>query len=252
MAEFWGSLDGYEQAYIIVILSYIPILILGIASSFAVNSTFRKYQGVFASAGATAAEACRHMLDQNDLQHVMIVRASGHLTDHYNPRTQTIALSDAVYGSSSVGALGVACHEAGHAIQHDKKYVFSVLRNVLVPVVNVVNRIFFPILLIGMVLGFLGVMAGNTPLGLILIGIAIILFGVSMLFSLITLPTEFNASRRAKAYLASTGAFSRQELAGAKKVLTAAAMTYVSAFLMSTVQFLLYVLRLVLLLRRRN
>ena len=245
LAELWNS-GPEERFYIIVILSYIPVLIFGLAMSGAVRSTFKKFRQIPARAGATAAQVCRHMLDQNNCQHVAITMVAGTLTDHYDPRNKTVALSQAVRDSVSVAAIGVACHEAGHAVQHDRKYVFSALRTALVPVVNFANRLFFPLLIIGLVLGFM-----SYFFGIWFIYAGLIVFGLSMLFSLITLPTEFNASRRAMSYLKSTGYFSAEELAGSRKVLTAAAMTYVAAFLMSTVQFLRFLVRLLLIMRRR-
>ncbi|MCL2061418.1 MAG: zinc metallopeptidase [Firmicutes bacterium] len=249
-AAFWMSLDNYEKFYIIIIFSYIPILIFGLAASGAIHSAFKKYANVSAGLGQTAAQMCKQMLIENQLQHIPISQVAGKLTDHYDPRSQSIGLSQTVFNSPSVGAIAVACHEAGHAVQHDKKYVFSSVRSALVPIVNFTNRLIFPILLIGMLLGFLSTgLPDNVAFIFVLLGVG--LFGISMIFSLVTLPVEFNASKRARRYLQTTS-MGAQQLKGARKVLTAAALTYVAAFLMSAVQFLRFLLLLLMMFNRRR
>lgn len=247
MWEFWNGLDFEFKLYFIVALSFIPLTIIGMIAQYKVNSTFRKCS-VRAACGMTAAEAARRILDQNGLYNVQIVRIPGHLTDNFNPKTNVLSLSQSVYDSNTVSAIGVACHEAGHAIQHAKKYFFSSLRLALVPVVNFTNQTLFPLLFIGMLLGFA---SSYSRVGAVFIWIGLIVFGMSLLFSLVTLPTEFDASRRAQSELRN-GFLTPQEAALSRKVLTAAAMTYVVSFLMSLLQFLRFFARLLIMMRRNN
>lgn len=231
--EFWYSFTPEYRFYLVVVALFIPLTIAGFIAQIKVNSTFRKC-AVRASCGLTAAQVARRILDQNGLYQTKIVRIAGHLTDNFNPTNNTLSLSQSVYDSPSVSAIGVACHEAGHAIQHAKKYVFASLRLKLVPVVNFANRALFPLLLIGMLLGFA---SPYSTVGRVFIWIGIVVFGLSLLFSLVTLPTEFDASRRAQKELKDTF-LTKEEAAMSRKVLTAAAMTYVVSFLLSLIQFL--------------
>ncbi len=242
--ELWQSFSPEYRFYLVVVALFIPLTIAGVIAQIKVNSAFSKHN-VPADCGLTAAEIARRILDRNGLYNVHIARVSGHLTDNFNPVTNTLSLSQSVYGSTSVSAIGVACHEAGHAIQHAQKYFFSSLRIKLVPVVNLANRALFPLLLIGMLLGFA---SPYTLVGRVFIWIGLVVFGLSMLFSLVTLPTEFDASRRAQKEL-KENFFSSEEAAMSRKVLTAAAMTYVVSFLMSLIQFLRF---FALLLMARN
>lgn len=242
----WTYSSGEYRLYIIVCLLFIPLTIAGVIAQIKVSSTFNKCN-VRASCGLTAAQVARTVLDRNGLHNVQIVRISGHLTDNFNPKTNVLSLSQSVYGSTSVSAIGVACHEAGHAIQHAQKYFFSSLRIKLVPIVNFTNRALFPVLLIGMLFGFA---SPYTLVGRIIIYAGCVMFGASMLFSLVTLPTEFDASRRAQAALR-TGFLTNDEAVMSRKVLTAAAMTYVVSFLMSLIQFLRF-FALLLMSRRRD
>lgn len=242
--SFWLSYSPEYRFYLVVIALFIPLTVAGIIAQVKVNSTFRKCE-VPSGCGLTAAQVARRVLDRNGLQRVQIVRIGGHLTDNFNPTTNTLSLSQSVYNSTSISAIGVACHEAGHAIQHAQHYFFAGLRLKLVPVVNFANRMLFPILLIGMLFGFA---SPYTLIGRIFIWAGVIVFGLSMLFSLVTLPTEFDASARAQKEL-KENYFSSQEAALSRKVLTAAAMTYVVSFLMSLIQFLRF---FALLLMSRN
>lgn len=247
LIELWNSFSSEYKLYVIVIALFIPVTILGVVASVKVNSTFNKYSAMISSCGLTAAEIARKVLDENGLYSVGIVRIAGNLTDHFDPRTQVVSLSESVYSSRSVAAIGVACHEVGHAVQHAKKFVFSSLRIKLVPVVNFASRMLFPLIFVGMLLGFA---SPYTLFGTVLIWAGVAMFGLSMLFSLVTLPTEFDASRRAQAALKS-GYLSSVEAAASRKVLTAAAMTYVVSFLMSLLQFLRF-FALLLMTRKRN
>lgn len=246
LRDVWLSYTPEYRFYLIVIACFIPLTIAGVIAQIKVNSTFHKCS-VPSGCGLTAAQVARRVLDRNGLYNVQIVRIAGHLTDNFNPTTNVLSLSQSVYGSTSVSAIGVACHEAGHAIQHAHKYVFSSLRIKLVPVVNFANRMLFPLLLIGMILGFA---SPYTLIGRILIWAGVIVFGLSMLFSLVTLPTEFDASRRAQKEL-KENFLSSEEATLSRKVLTAAAMTYVVSFLMSLIQFLRF-FAMLLMARNRN
>ena len=242
--DFWNSFTPEYRFYLIVVALFSPLTIAGFIAQIKVNSTFNRCN-VKANCGLTAAQVARRVLDRNGLYNVQSVRIAGHLTDNFNPRTNTLSLSQSVYGSFSISAIGVACHEAGHAIQHAKKYVFSSLRIKLVPIVNFANSALFPLLLVGMLLGFA---SPYSSVGRVFIWMGIVVFGLSLLFSLVTLPTEFDASRRAQKEL-KENFFSSEEAAMSRKVLTAAAMTYVVSFLMSLIQFLRF---FALLLMARN
>lgn len=233
LRDFWLGFSPEYRFYLIVVALFVPLTIAGFVAQIKVNSTFNKCN-VPADCGLTGAEAARRMLDRHGLYTTRIVRIAGHLTDNFNPVTNTLSLSQSVYGSRSISALGVACHEAGHAVQHAEKYFFSSLRIRLVPVVNYANRALFPILLIGMLFGFA---SPYTLIGRIFIWMGIVVFGLSMLFSLVTLPTEFDASRRAQKDLKAE-LLNSEEAVLSRKVLSAAAMTYVVSFLLSLVQFL--------------
>lgn len=230
--------------YTITMCLFIPVLIFSIVASIMVNTTFAKYNRIQSSSGVSAQGYVRNFLESQGVSGVKLAAVRGNLTDNFNPTNNTISLSDSVRNSSAIGAIGVACHEAGHAIQHAKKYPFSSLRLKLVPIVNFASTLMWPIFIIGYVLGF-GYSMGK--IGEILLIVGLVVMGLSLLFSLVTLPTEFNASRRAYKYL--KGCMLQEEAAGVKKVLTAAAMTYVASFMMTALQFLRL---LALLLMRRN
>lgn len=217
------------------------LVIIGMAlaafASFGVQMTFNKYRDVRNSRGLTAAQAARQILDANGLQNIRIEHVAGNLTDHYSPNEAVIRLSDATYNSDSVAAIGVAAHECGHAVQHKVGYVPIKIRNSIVPAVNLGNTLSMPLFLIGLIFGI-------GPLAMA----GALLFGFVLLFQVVTLPTEINASRRALKTLDERQMLMGDELAGAKKVLTAAAMTYVAAVVSTALQFL----RLLLLANRRN
>ncbi len=224
----------YDSYYLVLVL---PAILISLIAQFMVQNTFKKYASVMSQRGKTAAEIARRILDDNGLHQVKIEQISGHLSDHYDPRTNIIRLSDSVYSSSSVASIGVAAHEAGHAVQHATGYLPIRLRNMVLPVANLGSRLAMPAILLGLIMGL-------EPL----ISAGIILFSALVLFQLVTLPVEFNASRRALRTLENTHALDETERKGAKKVLSAAAMTYVAAALVSAMQLL----RLVLLSGRRR
>lgn len=238
--------DPEYMLYAISIALFIPVLIFSVVAQILVQTTFAKYNAVPVSSGSPAKMYVRCLLEEFGVHGVTIGAVRGSLTDNFDPRTKTISLSDSVRNSASVGAVGVACHEAGHAVQHEKKYLFSALRLKLVPVVNLVSRFMWPIFIIGCLFGFA---SPYTAIGRGFIIAGLVVMGLSMLFALITLPTEFDASRRAYKYLRTR--LPADEAAGVKKVLTAAAMTYVASFMLSSLQFL-RLLALLLMGRNRN
>lgn len=218
----------YDPTWIILL----PAIILCMWAQTNVNSTFKKYSNVHNVSGYTGADVARRILDMNGLYHVNVERVSGNLTDHFDPRANVVRLSDATYSSTSVGAIGVAAHEVGHAVQHATGYSPIKLRNAIVPAVNICNFLSMPIILIGLLMGY------NRTL----VDLGIILFSATVLFQLITLPVEFNASNRAIATLENQNILIGEEIMGAKKVLKAAALTYVAA----AVSSILSLLRLIL------
>ena len=205
----------FDTSYLIFVL---PALILAMWAQSKVSSTYAKYGKIRSVRGITGAEVAERILRQNGVMNVTVERVAGNLTDHFDPRTNVIRLSETVYGSSSVAALGVAAHETGHALQHNKGYLPIKLRNAVVPVANLGSQAAFPLVLLGLLF--------NSG---IMVDVGIILFSAVVLFQLFTLPVEFDASRRAIAVLDSESFLEDEELKGAKKVLAAAAMTYVAA-----------------------
>ena len=198
-----------------------------------VNSTFARYSRVRSFSGMTGAEAARRLLNAQGIYDVTVQPVSGKLTDHYDPRTKVVKLSDSVYNATSVAAIGVAAHECGHAMQHNEGYGPLRFRSALVPVANFGSQLSWPMILLGILFGGLG-----SPL----VQVGILMFSLAVLFQLVTLPVEFNASRRAIASLEGTHLLEDDELRGARKVLGAAAMTYVAALLVSLAQLLRFLL----------
>ena len=229
---FWG----YDITYFIFM---IPSLILSLYCSAKVNSTFNKYSKVANKRGITGAQAAQQVLTANGVTGVRIEPVSGKLTDHFDPRTNTIRLSEAVYNNTSVAAVGVAAHEAGHAVQHAQDYMPNKIRSAIVPVANIGSKLSWVLIFIG----FLLPVQYNF-----VITLGIIFFSLSVLFTLVTLPVEFNASKRALATIKGTNLLYDDEYTGARKTLSAAAMTYVAAAATAIAQLL----RLVLLANRRR
>lgn len=215
--------------YVILVM---PAVILSIWANVHVNSTFERYSGKLSMRGMTGAEAAKRVLESNGVHGVDIQRTGGHLTDHYDPRKKTIFLSDSVYASTSCAAIGVAAHEAGHAVQYAKHYAPVHIRAAIIPITNIGSKLAIPLILLGIVL----MSVAESYAIVAYIGVAC--FGLSTLFQLVTLPTEFNASRRAITAIDNCGLLDGEELRGAKKVLSAAAMTYVAALAVSLAQLL--------------
>lgn len=230
----------FDWTYVILVL---PCLILAIWASANVNSTFNKYAKVHSIRRITGADAAQRVLTANGVTGVRIERVGGNLTDHFDPRTNVIRLSEGVYASTSTAAIGVACHEAGHAVQYAQHYTPIKLRAAVIPATNLGSMLAMPLILIGLLFSYMG----NISYWLVYAGIAC--FGLSLVFQLITLPVEFNASRRAMQAIESTNILTNEEQRGARKTLTAAALTYVAA----TAVALMQLLRLILIFgRRRN
>ena len=232
---------GFDWTYVVLVL---PCLILSLWASANVNSTFKKYSKQYSLRQLTGAEAAQRVLRANGVHGVRIERVSGNLTDHYDPKTNVIRLSDGVYNNTSTAAIGVACHEAGHAVQYAEGYAPIKLRAAIIPVTNFGSRLAMPLILIGLLFSTLGSFSDT----LIYLGIAC--FGLSLVFQLVTLPVEFNASRRALHAIEDGGLLTEEEQKGARKTLTAAALTYVAATAVALAQLL----RLITLFggRRRN
>lgn len=224
----------YDPYYLLIIIG----ALISLAASAKVQSTFRKYNQVRSRTGLTGAEAARRLLQAQGIYDISIQRVSGNLTDHYDPKNKILRLSDSTYGSASVAAIGVAAHECGHAMQHAEGYAPLSFRTALVPVANFGSQ--FSIILI----------VAGLIFGQVLVEVGILLFCAVVLFQLVTLPVEFNASRRALRLLGDNGILYDEEVGMTRKVLTAAALTYVASALMSILQLL----RLVLLFggRRRD
>lgn len=224
----------YDYYYLILV---VPALLIAMWAQYSVQSSFKKYSTVLSSRGYTAAQIARSILDENGLYNVAIERVSGNLTDHFDPKTNVVRLSDSVYNSCSVAAIGVAAHETGHAVQYATDYAPIKLRSAVIPISQIGSSLSVPLIILGFIFSFRPLVIGG-----------ILLFATVALFQLITLPVEFNASRRALKTLEGKEYLYGDELVGAKRTLTAAAMTYVAALLVSLMQLL----RLILLFGRRN
>lgn len=238
--------DPEYMLYGITLVLFIPFFIFSVVASIRVNTVFNKYNAVESSSGISAQTYVRNFLNSSGVYGVKFAAVRGSLTDNFNPTNNTISLSDTVRNSSAIGAIGVACHEAGHAVQHAKHYFFASARLKLVPVVNFASRLMWPIYIIGYIFGFA---SPYTAIGRGFLIAGLVVMGATLLFSLVTLPTEFDASRRAYKYLKTCMLDS--EAAAVKKVLRAAAMTYVASFMLTSLQFL-RILALLLMGRNRN
>lgn len=231
----------FDITYVILVL---PCVLIAMWASHNVNATFERYSRQFSMRRITGAEAAQRVLSANGVSGVRIERVSGSLTDHYDPRSNVIRLSQDVYDATSTAAIGVACHEAGHAVQYSQSYGPIKLRAAIIPVTNIGSKLAMPLILLGLILSAFS----YSSYTLVYVGIAC--FGLSLIFQLVTLPVEFNASNRAIRAIEDGNILTDEECRGAKKVLRAAALTYVAA----TAVALMQLLRLVLLFggRRRD
>ena len=228
----------YDWTYILVLVG----AVICMAASARVKSTFNRYSTVRSRSGLTGREAAEQILRRNGIYDVQVIHIPGNLTDHYNPSKKTLGLSDTVYNSSSVAAIGVAAHECGHAVQHATGYAPLSIRGALVPVANIGSTAAWPLIIIGLLL--------NGQMSAMLINLGILLFSAAVLFQVVTLPVEFNASGRAVRVLETNGMLYTEEVVSVKKVLGAAALTYVA----SAAAIILQLLRLIIIAggRRRN
>ena len=233
---------------IVLYLLFIAALIFSVVAQIKVSTTFKKYSRVGAGRGRTAAEVARRILDSRGLYHVQIERVGGSLTDHYDPHSRVLRLSESVYSSSSAAAVGVAAHEVGHAIQHATEYKPLRFRTALVPAVNFASRFSWIAIMLGCLIMALARFVEFYVFGQYVLLAGIVLFSATTLFHLVTLPCEINASHRALNELDYTGWYTKEELSGCKRVLTAAAMTYVAALAVSLIQLL----RLITMFNRRR
>ena len=233
---------GFDWTYLVLVL---PCILLSLWASANVNSTFRRYSKQRSICGLTGAQAAQRVLYANGVRNVRIERISGNLTDHYDPKTNVIRLSDGVYDNTSTAAIGVACHEAGHAVQYAQNYAPVKLRAAIVNVTNIGSRLSLPLIIIGLLL------MSVSGLGEFFYYVALagaLCYGLCVIFQLVTLPTEFNASHRALKAIEGSALLTDEEQKGAKKVLTAAALTYVAALATALAQFV----RLLTIVNRRR
>lgn len=249
-----GFLGGYFYGYYQYLLWMLPAIIISLIAQVKVKSAYSKYSRVINRLGITGAEAARRVLSAGGVTNVQIVPFGGKLTDHFDPRSNVIRLSEGVYDRATVAAVGVACHEAGHALQHAEGYFPNKLRSVLVPITNFGSRIGWILIIIGFAFSgysyysYSSTVSTSYGIGDVILVIGIILYSTSLLFTLVTLPVEFNASKRALNIIKNTGMLQGEEYTGAKKTLTAAAMTYVA----SAVTALLQLLRIITMAQNRR
>ena len=228
---------GFDWTYIVFIL---PCIIITLICQVKVKSTFAKYSNVRNSRNMTGAQAAEYVLRQNGVTSVRIEHVAGNLSDHFDPRTNVIRLSDSVYNSASVAAVGVAAHEAGHAVQHAQNYLPNKIRTAILPVAQLGSKLSWLLIFLGLLF--------TAKVGFVLLYIGIILFSASVLFTIATLPVEFNASKRALECIKNSDLLYGEEYKGAKRTLQAAAMTYVASALTAIMQLL----RLIVIARRRD
>lgn len=234
---------GLYWEYYVMGIILLPALILAIYAQSKVSTTYGKYSQVLSKKGMKAFEMARLLLDCAELNNVQVIKVSGDLTDYYDDKKKVVALSSKVYDSSSVAALGIAAHEVGHALQFKNNYLPIKIRSAIIPITNISSTLLWPLVMIGLIFNF-AAMPGSL-IGDICLWSGVIIFGLAALLDLITLPVEYNASRRAVQVLSKTEILTEEETVGAKKVLNAAALTYVAALLTSIlnlVRFLLVIL----------
>ena len=232
-----GFFYGFDWTYLVFI---VPCIIITLICQIKVQSTFSKYSKIRNSRNITGAQAAEYVLRQNGVTGVRIEHVSGSMTDHFDPRTNVIRLSDTVYNSNSVAAVGVACHEAGHAVQHAVGYLPNKIRGIILPMAKIGSQLSWILILLGLVF--------TAKVGFVLLYIVIVLFSLSVLFTIATLPVEFNASKRALECIRESDLLYSDEYTGAKRTLQSAAMTYVASALTAIMQLL----RLIVIARSRR
>jgi Zn-dependent membrane protease YugP len=227
---------GFDMSYLIMVM--LPGMVLSGLASMMVKRTFAKYENVISHSNMTGAEAAKLMLERQGVTDCRIEPVSGRLSDHYDPRDKTLRLSEPVYGARSLSAIGVACHEAGHALQHAQGYTWLKMRSTLVPVTNISSKMSMPVIMVG---GMLMALAPVLGTWVLLLGCA--LFAAAVVFSVVTLPVEWDASARAKKAMVDAGIVNQQEISGAGNVLNAAFLTYLAAAIASIMTLLYYLHR---------
>ena len=241
----------YLQDYLIFVLAIAACMIFSAITSGKVNATFHAYDHVRARSGYTGAEAARHLMTLNGVHGISVGRVGGSLTDPYHPTKAVVNLSESTYNSSSVAALAVAAHEIGHVMQKQTAYGFYNIRTALVPVVNFASHLAMPMVVLGLLIDYLSLVA-SPEVGFNIAMMGVVLYGGSLLFALVTLPVELNASRRAKEMLLREGILYEDEMEGAQKVLSAAALTYLASLLTNLVYFLRFLLRVLTMFGKRD
>ncbi len=226
----------FDMTYMLLVV--LPGMVLSGGASWMVKNTFKKYETVGTRSNLTGAEAAQLMLERSGVTNCRIEPVSGRLSDHYDPRDRTLRLSEPVYASRSISAIGVACHEAGHALQHAQGYKWLKMRSAMVPVTNIASKMSMPILMVGMMLLSLAPILGQW---VVLVGVA--LFAAAVVFSVVTLPVEWDASARAKTAMVQAGIVDGQEARGAAKVLNAAFLTYLASAIASIMTLIYYLHR---------
>ena len=227
----------YWEYYIMGII-LIPGLILAIIAQAKVSINYKKYSQVMSKNNMKACDVARLILDSAGLKQVQIKKINGELTDNYDPKAQTVSLSSSVYDSTSVAAIGVACHEVGHALQYAQNYAPVKIRMFLVKACNISSTLLWPLVVIGLILN-IGL---NSVAGMVCMWCGVIIFGLSVIFNLVTLPVEYNASNRAKSILSNAEILDSEEMEGVHKVLNAAALTYVAALVVSILNLLRFII----------
>lgn len=223
---------GIDMSYIVMVM---PAVLFAMWASFSVKATYNKYSRVYSRRGITGAQAAQRLLDINGIRDVRIEHIAGELSDRFDPRARVVRLSDSTYSNTSAAAIGVACHEIGHVLQHEHGYAPIKIRNAIIPITNIGSTMSMPLIIFGLGISYASGMYG---IGTMMVYLGILGFALSTLFQLVTLPTEFNASHRALVSIRETGMLDDDEIHAARKVLGAAAMTYVAALAVSLMQLL--------------
>ena len=226
--------------YYLLGIILIPGILFATWAQTKVKTNFNKWSDVLSSCGLTGEEIARRVLDSNGLNHIRIKNVNGTLSDYYDPKKQEIALSNGVANSSSIASLGVALHEVGHALQYKENYLPIKLRNIVIPLCNFTSRMLFPMIIVGLIFNML--LFPGTMFGMVILYISVASFALAVILNLITLPVEYNASRRALKILENDGYLQQEEVEGAREVLSAAALTYVAALIVAILNLLRFVL----------
>ncbi len=242
--------NDFYTVYLVSALIMLPAVLVSVWANAKVHSTFNKYDDISTSTDWTGSDVARMLLEKNGVYGVNVQKGDGVLTDNFNPKTMTVTLSQSTYSSNSVAAVAVSAHEIGHVIQREEGYAPYKLRSVLVPITNFGSRLAIPLVILGVLLQFL---AGIETIGNVIVFIGVCAYGLSFLFTLVTLPVEIDASKRARQMLIETGVLqTTQDIKGAKKVLSAAAMTYFASALVALVYFLRFLAYVLLITRKKR